>query len=184
MKRVRLFMIVAMAALILVSCGSSKEAVQLTTIPCQECKATAETFRYLGQEVSDSDYQSQYARSMAANVARTELAAMVSATIERVTDNYAGQIVNNENSDFSRNVKDLARTVVNQLVKGTPVTCEAKEAGSKKGSTIYYACVELTGKSVLDELANQISNDEKLRVEFEYEKFKKVFEEEMSKIQQ
>ena len=29
--------------------------------------------------------------------------------------------------------------------------------------------------------ANRISEDEKLRTDFEYEKFKKVFEEEMSK---
>jgi hypothetical protein len=34
----------------------------------------------------------------------------------------------------------------------------------------------------MDAIANQISNDEKLRTDFEYEKFKQVFEEEMSKL--
>lgn len=181
MRRISLFMVTAIAALIMVSCGSSKEVVQQTTSPCSNCFATSEVFRYLGQSVADSDYQMQHARSMAATAARSELAAMVASTIERVTDNYAGQIVNNANADFSSNVKDLSRTIVNQIVKGTPVTCEYKEKGSKPGSTICYACVELTGKSILDELAKQINDDEKLRVEFEYEKFKKVFEEEMSK---
>ena len=55
--------------------------------------------------------------------------------------------------------------------------------GSTAGNTICFACVELTGKSVMDGIASKISNDQKLRTDFEYEKFKKVLEEEMSKMQ-
>ena len=80
-------------------------------------------------------------------------------------------------------VQEIARTVVNQQLKGTPVVCEGTMPGSQPGNTICFACVELTGKSVLDGIASQISNDEKLRTDFEYEKFKKVLEEVMSKLQ-
>jgi hypothetical protein len=125
----------------------------------------------------------QQARTMAANVARTQLAAQVSATVKSVIDNYTSEYINNETSEFNQRVQELSRTVVNQLLVGTPITCEGTMPGSTEGNTICFACVELTGKTVLDGIANKISDDQKLRTDFEYEKFKKVLEEEMSKME-
>ena len=65
-------------ALVMASCGSEKQVA--SNLPCPECKATTEVFRYLGQHVASSDRQMQQARSMAANSARSELAAMVAIT--------------------------------------------------------------------------------------------------------
>lgn len=183
MKKLNLFFGAALAALVMMSCGSSKEVAQETKSPCGGCTSTTEVFRYVGQHVASSDRQMQQARSQAANAARSELAAMINATIKRVIDNYTSEYIQGDASDFRQRVQDIARTVVKQELTGTPVTCEAKEPGSQPGNVIVYACVELTGKSVLDGIANQIKNDEKLRTDFEYEKFKKVLDEEMSKIE-
>ena len=101
----------------------------------------------------------------------------------KIHDNYTSEYISGEDSDFNQRVQGLARTVVNQLLVGTPITCEGTMPGSTPGNIICFACVELTGKSVLDGIASKISNDEKLRTDFEYEKFKKVLEEEMSKMQ-
>ena len=162
------------------SCGSEKKVA--SNYPCPECKATSDVFRYLGQHVASSDRQMQQARSMAANAARTQLASMVEATVKSVVDNYTSEYITDSDSEFRQRVQELSRTVVNQLLKGTPVVCEGTMPGSQPGSMICFACVELTGKSVLDGIASQISNDEKLRTDFEYEKFKKVLEDEMSKL--
>lgn len=171
----------ATMALLLVSCGSTKSTVK--NMPCPDCQATTQVFRYLGQHVAAGDRQIQQARSMAAQSAREELATMVSATIERVIDNYSNEYIQGDDADFKQRVEGLSRTVVKQLLVGTPVVCEQQMPGSKEGTTICYACVELTGQSVLDALNNKIKNDDKLRTDFEYEKFKKVFNEEMSKMQ-
>ncbi|MBP9995260.1 MAG: hypothetical protein KBT67_10090 [bacterium] len=152
-------------------------------MPCPDCKATTEVFRYLGQHVAGSDRQIQQARSMAATTAREELATMVSATVKRVIDNYSNEYIEGDNSDFKQRIEGLSRTVVNQLLVGTPVTCEGQVPGSKQGETICYACVELTGQSVFDALDKKIKDDSKLRTDYEYEKFKSVFNEEMSKMQ-
>lgn len=48
-------------------------------------------------------------------------------------------------------------------------------------NTKYMASLELAGEEIMNAMANRIKNDDKLRIDFEYEKFKKVFEEEMSK---
>ena len=181
MKKITLLLGVALMALVMASCGSQKQVA--SNMPCPDCKSTTEVFRYLGQHVASSDRQMQQARSMAANAARAELAAQVSATVKRVVDNYTSEYIAGNESDFNQRVQDIARTVVNQLLVGTPVVCEGTMPGSTPGNTICFACVELTGKSVLEGISSKIGNDEKLRTDFEYEKFKKVLEEEMSKLQ-
>lgn len=182
MKRVSLFLGVALMTLVMASCGSGKQVA--STYPCPDCRSTTDVFKYLGQHIASSDRQMQQARSQAANAARAELATQASATIQRVVDNYTSEYVVGEESEFRQRLQDLSRTVVNQLLVGTPVTCEGTmPSTSIQGATICFACVELTGKSVLDEIANKVSNDEKLRTDFEYEKFKKVFEDEMGKLQ-
>ena len=50
---------------------------------------------------------------------------------------------------------------------------------SPEGQYKAYVAIELGGIDVVKAMNNKISNDEKLRVDFEYEKFKKVFDEEM-----
>ena len=82
MKRVSLFLGVALMALVMASCGSGKQVA--SNFPCPECKSTTDVFRYLGQHLASSDRQMQQARSQAANAARSELAAQVSATVKRV----------------------------------------------------------------------------------------------------
>ena len=47
-------------ALVMVSCGSGKQVA--SNLPCPECKATSDVFRYLGQHVAGSDRQIQQAR--------------------------------------------------------------------------------------------------------------------------
>ena len=181
MKKISLLLGVALMTLVMASCGSQKQVA--SNMPCPDCKSTTDVFRYLGQHVATGDRQMQQARSMAANAARTQLAAQVSATVKSVVDNYTSEYISGENSEFNQRVQDISRTVVNQLLVGTPITCEGTMPGSQPGNTICFACVELTGQSVMDAISSKISNDEKLRTDFEYEKFKKVLEEEMSKMQ-
>ena len=181
MKKITLFLGAALMVLVMASCGSSKETA--SNLPCPGCNSSAEVFKYLGQHVASNDRQIQQARSMAANNARTQLASMVEATIKSVIDNYTSEYITGAESEFKQRTQELSRTVVNQLLKGTPIICEGTMPGSTPGNTICYACVELTGKTVLDAVTEKITNDEKLRTDFEYEKFKQVFEEEMSKLQ-
>ncbi len=180
MKKITSLLGAALMVLVMASCGSEKQVA--TVGPCPDCNPTADVFKYLGQHTATGDRQIQQARKMAANAARTELATMVNATVKRVIDDYSSEYISGENNDFNQRLQDISRTVVNQLLTGTPITCEVQVPGSQPGNIICYACVELTGKSVLDAIASQISNDEKLRTDFEYEKFKKVLEEEMSKL--
>ena len=69
-------------------------------------------------------------------------------------------------------------TIINTTVKA----CE-KYRKNANGTYTCYVCVELASEDVLAALNSSISEDSKLRIDYDYEKFKKVFEEEMAKMQ-
>ena len=66
-----------------------------------------------------------------------------------------------------------------------PVCDKVTKTENKEGVMYHaYVALELTSNEFLEALTQEsnkrISNDEKLRTDFELEKFKKVFEEEMN----
>ena len=85
-------------------------------------------------------------------------------------------------SRISELLPRLGRTVVNQRLTGSHVICE-KYRKNANGTFTCYVCVELASEDVLAALNSSISDDSKLRIDYDYEKFKKIFEEEMSKAQ-
>ena len=77
--------------------------------------------------------------------------------------------------------QELSRKIVKRKLQGTIPVCE-KMMKTPEGAFRSYVAIELGGPEVLREISNSISNDEKLRIDYDYEKFKKTFEEEMNKM--
>lgn len=169
-------------ASIMLSCGPSKKVITSQPEPCANCLSDKDCFRSRGQHVAIGDRQIQAAYNAAAASARSEIAAQVNSLVKRVVDNYTSEYIKGDESDFGERFQDLSRTVINQELSGAIVTCRDKEPGSKEGDIIVYVCVELTGKKIVESIAEQVNADEKLRLDFEYEKFKKEFNSEMDKL--
>lgn len=112
--------------------------------------------------------------------ARAELATAINATVKRVTDNYASSYQVGEQEENKSRFQDLTRTVVNEKLTGTRVICE-KTMKSPDGKYKVYTAIELGGEEIVKAMENRIKKDDKLRTDFEYEKFKKVFDKEMGK---
>ena len=93
MKRISLFLSVALLSIIAMSCGSSKAVVNNTpasqpmALPCPEC-TEGDFFAYLGQAVAESDYDLQDARIFAAQAARDEIQAMIESVVTRSVDKF------------------------------------------------------------------------------------------------
>ena len=100
--------------------------------------------------------------------------------VKSVTDSYVSSYQQGENDESKSRYQSLTRTVVEQELSGTRVICE-KTMKTPDGKYKVYVSLELAGEEIMNAMANRIKNDDKLRIDFEYEKFKKVFEEEMSK---
>ena len=106
------------------------------------------------------------------------MAAAIQTTVKTVTDNYTSSYEVGQQEEAKGRFQALTREVVNQTLNGVKVICQ-KMMKSPEGQYKAYVAIELGGIDVVKAMNNKISNDEKLRVDFEYEKFKKVFDEEM-----
>jgi hypothetical protein len=176
------------AVLVMLSCGSvevSAKKEKKVKIPCHQL-TNKQTLRANGNAVSPN---MQNATDKAIAAARRELATSIEATINRVLEDFSSSYDVNEQADFRSRTKDLSRTVVSQKLQGSILSCsEMRQVKEKGGKITYhaYVTIELTSNELLDNLlANTkkaISDSEKLRTDFEYEQFKKTFDEEMAKL--
>ena len=154
MKRINLLGTALLTIAVMTSCGSSKPVTQTVQQPAVQ------------QDVEIK--------------ARAEIATAINAKVKSVADSYVSSYQQGENDESKSRYQSLTRTVVEQELSGTRVICE-KTMKTPDGKYKVYVSLELAGEEIMNAMANRIKNDDKLRIDFEYEKFKKVFEEEMSK---
>ena len=179
------YYVFGLAMLIMCACGGQKQLVQKAQedteviVPCSgpEYMTSAEYFRANAMGLSNS---MEIASQKAMTAARAKLAAAIQTTVKTVTDNYASSYEVNQQEEARGRFQSLTREVVNQKLNGVRVICQ-KTMKSPDGQYKCYVAVELAGNEIAQAMNNRISNDEKLRTDFEYEKFKKVFDEEMKK---
>jgi len=160
------------------SCKSSKE-IEIKT-PCAggEFQSDSKAFRYsaIGESMDQMT-----AKKKAMSEARAGLAATISVKVKGVVDNYVKSSNYNNKEELMKNYEGLNREVIDQVLSGTIVKCE-KSTMTKSGTYKYYVCIELGGNEVLQSLNNRMTTNEQLKVDYNYEKFKKTFEEEMNKM--
>jgi len=169
------------------ACSAPKQVAQVQQqqeevdfdVPCTgpEFRTNAEYFRASGDGLS---MNMDIAKKMAYTNARAELATAMQAKVKRVTDNYSSSHTFNGNEEAKQRFQDLPRIVVNQVLTGTRVICE-KMRKNKEGKFHCYVAMELAGDEIVNSMKDRISKDDKLRIDFEYEKFKKELKEEMAK---
>lgn len=173
----------AATMLAITSCGSSK-AVQAPAgdvkvdVPCSgpQYMTNNEYFRATGIGLS-SDMRIANQKAMADG--RTKLAQAIDVKVKAVTDDYTSSYQTGENEEAKSRFQQLARQAVQQKLSGIRVLCE-ETMKTPEGKYRVYVSLELAGDEIAEEMSNRIKNDEKLRIDFEYEKFKKIFDEEMN----
>ncbi len=161
------------------SCGSSKDTNKGENVINMYChgsefQSDKEHFRF-SDFAESTDYS--MAKDKAYNRVKTGLAGMINTKVKAMTDNYTKNYVQDGGEEVKNRYEAISRQVVNQELSGLKVICE--KATEKDGKYRYYICMELTGEDILNNLANKISEDSKLRTDFEYEKFKNEFQKEM-----
>ncbi|MBO7194975.1 MAG: hypothetical protein J6V27_02945, partial [Alistipes sp.] len=112
--------------------------------------------------------------------ARQELAATVQAQVKAVIESY-GQNASADNKTQAESLyQELTRTVVNQTLVGADIAGE-KLFKTKEGNYRYHVCLQLSKEKVAEEVAKQLSEDEIMKLEFDRERFKQIYDEELAK---
>jgi hypothetical protein len=169
---------------------------------CKKKKATVETPKPTG-EVLINEYCSgdQYlstkdafratatgesmdresAKKKARSNAQSELAKTISSTMKIVGDNYVNSTEFNNKEEVTETFQEMARTVVDQELRGAIEICE-KLTQRENGTFVSYVAIELSGSKIADAYNSGLSQNEKLKADYNYEKFKDTFEKEMEKM--
>lgn len=121
------------------------------------------------------------AKKKAKSNAMSELSKTISATMKVVGDNYVNSSEVNNKEQLTETFQEMSRTVVDQNLKGAVEICE-KLTQKPDGSYVSYVAIELSGEKITNSYNERLSKDEKLKADYNYEKFKETFEKEMTKM--
>ncbi len=113
--------------------------------------------------------------------ARNDLATSISVTVKTVTDNYVNSREFNNKEEILERFESLNREVVNQELSGVRTICE-RLVRTKEGRYKSYVAIELGSDTLIKAYNERLSTDERLRIDYDYEQFKKTFEAEMDKM--
>lgn len=149
-------------------------------VPCSGSTyfSTGEIFR--SNSIGESKDQ-VVSKKKALSNARADLAAQVETTVKAVTDNYVNSREFENREEIEERFESLNREVVNQELRGTKVICE-KQTRTESGKYKSYIALELDPKLVLSAFNERLSSDERLKIDYDYEKFKQTFNAEMEKM--
>jgi len=168
------------------ACKSKKKAIPPpkgeveVILPCSEYKTDGEYFRaYSFGESQDMNV----AKKKALSNAKSELAGMIQTTMKVVGDNYVKSSEVNNKEEVLERFEENARTLINEKLNGVKPICDRVMQVSATGKYKYYIALELSGDELVQDYYNSLTKSESILVDYNYEKFKKTFDEEMAKME-
>jgi hypothetical protein len=188
--RITLLAIAAMTMVAIPSCKKNKDEVK-TPDPKGEVvineycagdqfKSTKEAFR---STATGESMDRETAKKKGRSNAMSEMGKTISATMKIVGDNYVNSTEVNNKEEVTESFNEMARTVVDQELRGCIEICE-KLTQRPDGIYVSYVALELSGNSIADAYQSGLSKNEKLKADYNYEKFKETFDKEMEKLSQ
>jgi len=178
--------VVMMAAVVIINGCKSKEKTPAgekeVAVPCSgpDFFTTNKVFR--ANSIGESMDQVTSKKKALTN-ARNELAQAINTTVKTVTDNYVNSREMNKKEELEQRFESLNREVVDQTLTGIRTICE-KLVQTKEGNYKTYIAIELSADELVAKYNERLSTDERLKIDYDYEKFKDTFNKEMDKMKQ
>lgn len=187
---------IALTALMLVgglsACKSKKKKAEAAQPPSGETEVKVlcsgpefftddKTFR--ANNLGESMDQATAKKKALAN-ARADLASAINTQLKGVIDNYVNSRELNNKEEVAERFEGLTREVLDQRLSGTKTICEKMMRVDATGDYKCYVAIELSAQDLLAAYNERLSKDDKLRIDYDYEKFKETFDKEMEKLKQ
>jgi hypothetical protein len=152
-------------------------------VPCSGPEFFTDKKTFRANSVGESQDQ-MVSKKIALSNARAEIAASIQTTVKSVTDNYVNSRAFNKKEDVETKYENLSREIVDQQLSGLKTICE-KLVITPQGAYKTYVAIELSSDDLVESYNKRVQNlskDERLKIDYDYEKFKKTFENEMDKL--
>ena len=114
--------------------------------------------------------------------ARADLASSIQTQIKGVIDNYVNSREMNNKEEVGERFEGLTREVLDQKLQGVKTICEKVMKVDATGNYKTYVAIELSAQDLLSAYNERLSKDDRLRIDYDYEKFKETFDKEMEKL--
>ncbi|MGL4346690.1 MAG: hypothetical protein ACRCR9_01210 [Chitinophagaceae bacterium] len=174
--------------LLMVSCSTSKKLVgadeKVVNRPCtgKEYQSTTAIWRATG---NGSSPRQDIAQRIAEQNARTQLTRQLSTKIFDAISSSNTQYQLDKTDEYSGKINSLSEGVAMGVLKGTKIVCDEMRQNTKTGEYISYVCIEFDPKtvvpSIISAVKQSIGKDDKLKIDFQEEQFRKKMESELEK---
>jgi hypothetical protein len=125
----------------------------------------------------------EIARKKATSNCKAALAGQIQTVIKGTTDNYVNSREFNNVEEVEERFESLNREVINQQLNNVRTICE-KITQTKAGTYKCYMAIEMNVDALEEAMNNRLSRDQRLKVDYDYEKYKETFDKEMEKLEQ
>jgi len=177
-------LVAIVAAALITGCKSKQpmpEGEKEVVVPCSGPDYFTNNKVFRGNSIGESMDQVTSKKKALTN-ARNELAQAIQTTVKTVTDNYTNSREMNRREELEQRFEQLNREVVDQTLQGVRTICE-KLVQTKEGNYKTYVAIELSADELVKQYNERLSKDERLKIDYDYEKFKATFDAEMEKRQ-
>jgi hypothetical protein len=171
------------------SCGKKKKVAAATppageTLIKQYCAGDAyfSDKKFFRANALGESMDQATAKKKAFSNARADMASSIQTTIKGVIDNYVNSREFNNREEVEERFEGLTREVIDQTLSGTKTICEEVVMVNTTGNYKYYIAIELSGQDLVAAINSRITQDERLKIDYDYEKFKETFDKEMEKM--
>lgn len=123
----------------------------------------------------------QMSKRMARNAALEEMATFLNAAVSGVFDSYARQVGIDNITEYNERVENRILVAVDEQISGARTICE-RQTRLANGTYNTYMALELPISSLLETIDQRINQDDELRLEYNYENFKRTFDQEMERL--
>lgn len=184
----KILLLVACAAMFGVSC--SNKTVPVSGDKEIEAICSGPEYRtndkYIRASATGLSGDMDFAKTKAWNSASTRLAESVNQLVKSVTSRYLKDYQVEENVEFVQKMEQMTITAAKEKLSGVRVICE-RTFQTPEGKYRVHIALELVGEGLLQNASKKaeevIKSETKLRIDYDYEKYKKIFEEEMKKLE-
>lgn len=175
-------------SLVLSGCSSKKKATnvaaeeeELITFYCDGDEYRTDKKHFRANAVGESSDQ-MVARKKAMSNAKSALAGQIETVIKGATDNYVNSREFNNTEEVEERFESLNREVINQQLNNVKTICQ-KHTRTNNGKYKTYLAIEMSTDALEEAMEDRLSRDKQLKIDYDYEKYKETFEEEMKKLE-
>ena len=187
MKKLTSLSVLAISAItFLTNCGSSKPAQSVTknstevSVPFSEAKYKSDKDYFRARNNGNSPDLAT-SKKIAMLNAKTEMASSINSVIKAVTEQYINQRSVADKKDYESKFEETSRNVVSQSLNDVRVADE-KVFKETNGTYTYWVALEMPKSALVEKLNQNISQNQRLQLDYDKKKFEETFNAEMEKL--